>query len=227
MGYLLNHPEVILRLTGQHLYMTVVSLLIATLIALPLSGVLLRNERLASVVLGILGVFYTIPSIALLILLLPIFGLNQTAVIAALVIYTQIILVRNMVTGLKGVPEPTLEAAKGVGMNVWQRWTKVQLPLALPVILAGVRIAAVVAVAIATIGAKFGAGGLGTLLFDGIAQNRYDKIVAGSVVVALLAFVLNRLLIAAEDHFDVAKRIARLEKKQKRGTTAVVPPDLP
>jgi len=221
MGYLFNNPEVILKLAGEHLYMTAVSLFIATLIALPLSMVLVRSERLASGVLGVLGVFYTIPSIALLILLLPIFGLNQTAVIAALVIYTQIILVRNMVTGLKGVPEPTLEAARGVGMSVWQRWIKVQLPLALPVILAGVRIAAIVAVAIATIGAKFGAGGLGTLLFDGIAQNRYDKIVAGSVTVALLAYFLNRLLIAAEDHFDVAKRIARAEKKQRRKVTAV------
>lgn len=213
MSYVWNNPDVLLALTGEHLVMTVISLLIATLIALPLSVILVRHERLATAVLGILGVFYTIPSIALLILLLPIFGLNQTAVIAALVIYTQIILVRNMVAGLKGVPEPTLEAATGVGMSAWQRWSKVQAPLALPVILAGMRIAAVVAVAIATVGAKFGAGGLGTLLFDGIAQNRYDKIVVGSVAVALLAFALNRLLIAAEDYFDVAKRIARAERK--------------
>ncbi len=225
MGYFFSHPDVILKLAGEHLVMTAVSLFIATLIALPLSMILVRHERLASGVLGVLGVFYTIPSIALLILLLPIFGLNQTAVIAALVIYTQIILVRNMVTGLKGVPEPTLEAARGVGMSAWQSWSKVQMPLALPVILAGMRIAAVVAVAIATIGAKFGAGGLGTLLFDGIAQNRYDKIVAGSVAVALLAFILNRLLIAAEDYFDVAKRIARAEKKQTRQQTAVSPGD--
>ena len=208
MGYIFNNPLIMLRLTWAHLTMTAVSLFIATIIALPLSVVLFSRPRLSALVLGILGVFYTIPSIALLILLLPLFGLNQTAVIAALVVYTQIILVRNMVAGLKGVPAPIVEAALGMGMNVWQRWTRVQLPLALPVILAGVRIAAVVAVAIATIGAKFGAGGLGTLLFDGIAQNRYDKIVAGSVAVALLAFALNRLLIAAEDHFDSAKRIS-------------------
>jgi osmoprotectant transport system permease protein len=116
----------------------------------------------------------------------------------ALVIYSQIILARNMVAGLKGVPAPILEAATGMGMNGWQRWRLVELPLALPVILAGIRLAAVVCVAIATIGAKFGAGGLGTLLFDGIAQNRYDKIVAGSLGVALLAFALNWLLLAAE-----------------------------
>jgi osmoprotectant transport system permease protein len=216
MGYILQNPDVILELTGEHLFMTVVALLIATAIALPLSLILLRNERLSSLTLGLLGIFYTIPSIALLILLLPIFGLNQKSVIAALVIYTQIILVRNMVTGLKGVPAPTLEAATGVGMNSWQRWLKVQIPLALPVILAGLRIAAVVAVSIATIGAKFGAGGLGTLLFDGIAQQRYDKIWAGAITVALLALTLNWILLAAENHFDIVKRVERAEKKQQK-----------
>ena len=108
MSYIFQHPDIILNLTWEHLYMTVVALLIATAVALPLSMILLRSERLASVTLGTLSIFYTIPSIALLILLLPVFGLNNKSVIAALVIYTQIILVRNMVTGLKGVPEPTL-----------------------------------------------------------------------------------------------------------------------
>jgi osmoprotectant transport system permease protein len=215
MGYILQNPDIILRLTWEHLTMTLAALIISTSIALPLSMILLRNERLASVMLGILGVFYTIPSIALLILLLPIFGLNERSVIVALVIYTQIILVRNMVAGLKGVPEPTLEAATGMGMSNWQRWSKVQIPLALPVILAGMRIAAVVALSIATIGAKFGAGGLGKLLFDGIAQQRFDKIWAGAITVALLALVINGLLLATENHFDTAKKIERAEKKQK------------
>ena len=207
MEYILNRPDIILQLIGQHLFMTVFALLISTAIALPLSLLLLRSERLATIILGILGIFYTVPSIVMLILLLPFFGLNQNSVIVALVIYTQIILVRNMMIGLQGVSPTTLEAAKGVGMSAWQRWYRVQLPLALPVILAGVRLATIVAISIATIGAKFGAGGLGTLLFDGIAQNRYDKIVAGAVVVALLALILNRLLIAAENYFDTLKRI--------------------
>ena len=203
MAYFFNNPEIMLRLAGAHLYMTGIALLIAVAIALPLSLFLVRYERLAAVTLAILGGLYTIPSIALLILLLPVFGLNQTSVIVALVIYSQIILARNMVAGLKGVPAPILEAATGMGMNGWQRWRRVELPLALPVILAGIRLAAVVCVAIATIGAKFGAGGLGTLLFDGIAQNRYDKIVAGSLGVALLAFALNWLLLAAERSFTI------------------------
>jgi osmoprotectant transport system permease protein len=203
MAYFINNPEIMLRLAGAHLYMTSVALLIAIAIALPLSLILARRERAAAVTLGILGGLYTIPSIALLILLLPVFGLNQTSVIAALVIYSQIILSRNMIAGLQAVPAPVLEAATGMGMSGWQRWWRVELPLALPVILAGMRVAAVVCVAIAAIGAKFGAGGLGTLLFDGIAQNRYDKIVAGSIGAALLAFALNGLLLAAENYFKV------------------------
>ncbi len=211
MAYILNNPDVILRLTWQHLSMTLTALVISLAIALPLSLLLLRSERLANGALGFLGVLYTIPSIALLILLLPVFGLNQRSVIVALIIYTQVILVRNMVVGLKGVPTYILEAAKGVGMSGWQSWRRVQLPLALPIIIAGLRIATIVAIAIATIGAKFGAGGLGTLLFDGIAQNRYDKIVAGSVVVVVMAIILNRLLIAAERHFDTAVNNQRLQ----------------
>ena len=202
MTYFFNNLDIMLDLAGVHLYMTGMALLIAVAIALPLSLLLVRYEQLAGVTMAILGGLYTIPSIALLILLLPIFGLNQTSVIVALVIYSQIILARNMVAGLKGVPAPILEAATGMGMNGWQRWSQVQLPLAMPVILAGVRVAAIVSVAITTIGAKFGAGGLGTLLFDGIAQNRYDKIVAGSVGVAILAFILNWLLLRAERYFE-------------------------
>ena len=214
MSYIVNNPDVILQLLREHLVMTGSALVIAILIALPLSLLLTRVPRLATAVMGVLGALYTIPSIALLILLLPIFGLNQRTVIVALVIYTQIILVRNMVAGLKGVPTTMLDAARGMGMNGWQRWWQVQLPLALPVILAGVRLALVVAIAIATIGAKFGAGGLGTLLFDGIAQNRYDKLLAGALTVAGLALAVNYLLLAVETYFTVENRIRRTARRQ-------------
>ena len=223
MNYLWQNPAEIATLSAEHLTMVGIALLISLLIALPLSVLMARSRRFTTIVTGILGTLYTIPSIALLILLLPIFGLNQRSVIAALVVYTQIILVRNIVAGLQGVSPILLEAAKGTGMNSWQRWLQVQLPLALPVILAGVRLATVVAIAIATIGAKFGAGGLGTLLFDGIAQNRYDKIVAGSLVVALLALALNYLFLALEDYFDTDKRIQRRTKRQGIATQAGQP----
>jgi len=220
MNYLLNNFDTVLALTGEHLTMIGIALLISIVIALPLGVLLARSPRLATFIVGLLGILYTIPSIALLILLLPIFSLNQRTVIAALVIYTQIILVRNTITGLQGVPAVMLEAARGMGMNGWQRWWQVQFPLALPVILAGVRIATVVAIGIATIGAKFSAGGLGVLLFEGIAQNRYDKIVGGSRVIALLALVLNRLLLVMEAYFDPDQRIRRIERRQQRSAPA-------
>ena len=110
MRYIVNNPDVILELLREHLVMVSSALVVAVLIALPLSLFLTRVPRLATTVIGVLGILYTIPSIALLILLLPIFGLNQRTVIVALVIYTQIILVRNMVAGLKGVPVVMLEA---------------------------------------------------------------------------------------------------------------------
>lgn len=223
MSYIVNNPDVILRLLREHLVIVSSALLISTLIALPLSLLLVRQPRLATGVMAVLGALYTIPSIALLILLLPIFGLNERSVIVALVIFTQIILVRNMVTGLKGVSPVMLEAARGMGMNGWQRWWQVQLPLALPVILAGVRLALVVAIAIATIGAKFGAGGLGTLLFDGIAQNRYDKIWAGALTVAGVALLVNYLLVALEDYFTVDKRISRTARRQPMPTGSASP----
>ena len=221
MNYLLNNFDTVLALTGEHLTMIGIALLISIVIALPLGVLLVRSPRLATFIVGLLGILYTIPSIALLILLLPIFGLNQRTVIAALVIYTQIILVRNTITGLQGVPAVMLDAARGMGMNGWQRWWRVQFPLALPVILAGVRIATVVAIGIATIGAKFSAGGLGVLLFEGIAQNRYDKIVGGSLVIALLALVLNRLLLTTEAYFDTDQRIRRIERRQQRSASAM------
>lgn len=212
MSYIFRYPEVVLRLLGQHLSMTVTALLISILIALPLTLLILRYKNLAPLVLGVLGVLYTIPSIALVILLVPVFGLNATSIIVALVVYTQAILVRNFVTGFEGINPALLEAARGMGMSSFQIWWRVQLPLALPVMLAGIRIALVVSVAIAALGAKFGAGGLGKLLFEGVTQaGRYDKIWAGALSVSLLALVLNWGLMALEKVFSLETRIKRAE----------------
>lgn len=199
MTFLLQNPALILSLTVQHLAVTGLALLISSAFAVPLSLLIAQNQRLYALTLGMMGAIYTIPSIALIILLIPLFGLGYRAVVTAVVLYTQVILVRNLVAGLKSIEPSIIEAAQGVGMNRWQRWNRVELPLALPVSLAGLRIAVVTAIAIATIGAKFGAGGLGTLLFEGIAQaGRDDKIWAGSLTVAALALLLNKLLLVVE-----------------------------
>lgn len=213
MLYLLQNFDAVLALTGQHLLMTLVTLASAIALAVPLSLLILRYRFLSVPVLGFLGALYTIPSLALIILLVPIFGLNQTSVIIAMVIYSQVILVRNLTVGLNGIPNAVMEAACGTGMNSWQRWWQIQVPLVLPVFLAGVRIAAVVSVAIATIGAKFGAGGLGVLLFEGIAQaGRYDKIWAGAIAVSILAFALNTSLLALEHYVNPTRSVQPARK---------------
>ena len=198
MSYIIKNPDVIAGLLWEHIILTAGALFIAIIIALPLGYAIYGRDRLSTVVLGALGILYVIPSLVLMILLLPVLGLNERTVIVALVIYCQIILVRNVIAGLSAIDPSVMEAARGLGMTSWQQFVRVQLPLASPVIIAGVRLAAVVATSIATVGALFGAGGLGTLLFNGIAQGRYDKIVAGAIMVALLAAVLNWSLQAFE-----------------------------
>jgi osmoprotectant transport system permease protein len=195
MTYILQNPHRVLGLLLQHLQMTGLAVLLAVAIAVPLVLLLTRYSWLRLPILSVLGTLYTIPSLALIILLVPWLGLNAQSVIGAMVIYNQVILVRSLSVAIDSVPAAVLEAARGMGMNAWQCWWWVQVPLMMPIFLAGVRLATIVSVAIATIGAKFGAGGLGTLLFEGIAQaGRSDKIWAGALLVSLVAFGLNGLL---------------------------------
>ncbi len=216
MSYILKNPGIVWKLLLEHLQMTSLTLVIAVLIALPLALLVTRFRWLNVPILGTLGILYTVPSLALIILLVPIFGLNQRSVIVAMVIYTQVILVRGLVVGLQSIAPAVLEAARGMGMNLWQRWWQVQVPLILAIFLASLRVAAIVAIAIAAIGAKFGAGGLGTLLFEGIAQSgRYDKIWAGAIAVALLAFIINGALLALEWAANPARRVRRVSANRQ------------
>jgi osmoprotectant transport system permease protein len=214
MKYIIDNPDIIRDLMLRHLQITAISLAIAAAIALPLGLLVNRYRWLTVPIVGTLGILYTIPSLALIILLLPIFGLGSKSVIIALIIYAQIILIRNVLVGLQSVSPAMLEAARGMGMNPWQIWWRVQFPLALPIMLAGVRIAAVVVIGIAAIGAKFGAGGIGKLLFDGIATHRDDKIWAGAIAVSALAFAVNGLLLLLERACDPARR-AHMTRRQR------------
>jgi osmoprotectant transport system permease protein len=208
VSYILANPGIVWTLLLQHLQMTTVTLGIAVFVALPLALLITRYRWLTVPLMGVLGTLYTVPSLALIILLVPIFGLNTRSVIVAMILYTQVILVRNLAVGLQSIKPEILEAAKGMGMDAWQRWWQIQVPLTLPIFLAGLRLAAIVAIAIATIGAKFGAGGLGTLLFDGIAQaGRYDKIWAGSIAVGSLALMMNGAFLLLEWATQPARRI--------------------
>jgi osmoprotectant transport system permease protein len=198
MQYIVDNFEDFSQYFLQHVALTVQSLLIALAIALPVGVLLTRVRWLAGPVLGLLGILYTIPSLSLLVLLIPWFGLGPDNAIVVLVIYAQIILVRNIVVGINGVDRQTVEAARGMGMNSWQRLWRVELPLALPVILAGVRIATVAIIGIATVAALIRGGGLGTLLFEGVSRNSTQRIIAGAFGAALLAGFANLLLSFAE-----------------------------
>jgi osmoprotectant transport system permease protein len=206
MPYLLNNGGRMAELFGQHLYLTLVSLGLAMLIGLPLGVLVHRVRWLRSPVLALFSVLYTVPSLSLLVLLIPLTGLSATTAIIALVIYAQLVLVRNTLAGLDGVDARTVEAATGMGMSGWQRLWKVELPLASPVILAGIRIAMVATIGIGTIAAFINAGGLGVLLFEGVRTSNYDKIVAGAIAVSLLAVVINWGLRAFERRLELRVR---------------------
>lgn len=208
MDYIIKNPLVVLELLVQHVVVVGSALVIALAIALPLAIFVSRSARLTTIVLGAFSTLYTIPSIALIILLIPLTGLNAWSVVIALIVYVQVILVRNIAAALNGIDPGIIEAARGMGMNRWQLWWRVQLPLGLPVLIAGIRIAAIVAIGIATVGAKFNAGGLGRLLFDGIAQTgRYDKIWAGAIAVGALALAVNVALLTLERYYSYTRKI--------------------
>ena len=190
----------------QHLRLTVIALALALAIAVPIGVLLARVRWLRGPVLGVLGVIYTIPSLSLLVLLIPLFGIGTTPAIIALVAYAQLVLVRNIVVGLTGLDPAVVEAARGMGMNSWQRFRQVELPLALPLILAGVRLATLSIIAIGTVAALVGAGGLGTPLLIGVTTGDTRKILAGSIAVALLAFGANFILRALEHRATLAIR---------------------
>jgi osmoprotectant transport system permease protein len=185
-------------LIGEHLRITGVALGVSVPPALATGYAALAFPRLGDGILKTLGVLYTIPGLALMIFFLPWFGLNERSVIAALVVYAQFPLTQNWVSALRSVEPAAVEAAVGMGMSRAQAFWRVQLPLASPGIVAGLRIAAVAVVGLATLGAKFNAGGLGRLLFDGVAQASAMKIWLGAAALAAVSLMTHAGLLAAE-----------------------------
>jgi osmoprotectant transport system permease protein len=199
--FLAERRSELLALTGQHLLLAFASTAIAVLVGLPLGILMTRSERLARVLLAAAGIAQTIPSLALFGFLIPLpwlGGIGARTAIIALVLYALLPILRNTYTGIRQVDRAVVEAATGLGMTPAQLLARVELPLSLPVILAGVRIAAVVSVGTATIAAAIGAGGLGTYIFRGLATVDSRLILAGAVPAALLALAADALLGAIE-----------------------------
>ena len=201
LRFLAERRSELLLLTGQHVLLVLVSAGLAVAIGVPLGIVLARRPRLARPVLGLANLAQTIPSLALFGFLIPvpfIGGIGVRTAIVALVLYSLLPILRNTVTGIQQVDPAVLEAATGMGMTPGQRMRLVELPLALPVILAGVRVAAVVSVGTATIAAAIGAGGLGTYVFRGLATVDTRLILAGAIPAAILALTADGLLGAVQ-----------------------------
>lgn len=181
----------------QHIGLTFISLLIAVIIGVPLGILIARKRKLAPPVLALTNILQTIPSIALLGFMIPVLGIGPVPAIVALFLYALLPIVRNTFTGIVEVDSAVIESAKGMGMTPGQVLRKVELPLAMPVILAGIRTATVINVGVATLASYIGAGGLGEFIFGGIALNNTNMILAGAIPAALLAiffdFILSRL----------------------------------
>lgn len=195
--FLHAHGYEIARLTFEHLWLTVSAMLLATAIGLPLGVLLTRRQRLAQPVLAVANILQTIPSLALFGLLLPVPWLGEDAArlaIVALIGYALLPILRNTYAGIRGIDPSILQVADAMGMTGRQRLLKVELPLAAGVILAGLRTATVTCVGVATIAAAIGAGGLGELIFRGVASVDNGLVLAGAVPAALLALAADFLL---------------------------------
>jgi osmoprotectant transport system permease protein len=204
MNYLFSNLDRVTALFVEHLLLIFVSLFIATLIAVPLGILAAKFKMFHTPVIGTLGIIYTIPSLAMFALMIPFLGLGFKSAVTALVAYSQMILVRNIVTALRGIEPSIIEAAEGMGMNKWRLFWKIKLPLALPVVIAGVRITTVSVIGIAAIAAYINAGGLGELIFEGIYQDHPQKIVAGTIAISILAIIADVVFRVIERKLNTA-----------------------
>ncbi len=183
----------------EHILLTVGAVVLAIVLAIPLAMLVRKVPRLSGPVLGLSGVLYTIPSLALISLLWPVFGLSPWTVIIALAVYGLLVVLRNIVVGLDEVPAEVLDAANGMGLTTRQIATRVSIPLAMPTILAGIRIATVSTVGMVTIGALVGYGGFGTLILSGFQNNFWHaQIFTATLCCVLLAVVFEILLLVVE-----------------------------
>ena len=198
MRWALGHLDDIGWAAWEHLVLVAVSVGIAFAISLVVGIWVSRRPRAYAVVMGVTALLYTIPSLALFAMLIPVVGLGRTPAVIGLVSYSLLILIRNIATGLREVPAEVIEAARGMGLGPWQLLVRIELPLATPVIVAGLRIATVTVIGIATIAGYVNAGGLGTLIFRGIQQTFAAKIIVGGLLTSLMAIAADLALTRVE-----------------------------
>lgn len=204
-NYMIQKSDHLLELTIDHVFMVVYGIALAIAVGVPLGIVCAKQEKLAPVILSIANIIQIIPSLALLAILMIYFGLGFTTVVFGLFFYSLLPIIRNTYVGLKEVDGNISEAGKGIGMTTMQLLFKVQLPLALPFMMAGLRVAAVIAIGVASIAPFIGGDGLGREIVSGINSRNELRIYAGAIPAALLAVIADLTL-------------GRLERNLKRKT---------
>ena len=208
--------ERILQLTVEHIVISAIALGLTVVVCIPLGIYLTRKERLAPYVIGIANVFQTIPSLALLGFLIFLFGIGNDNAVAALFLYAMLPVLQNTYIGIKNVPPTLVQAARGMGMTEMQILMRTELPLALPVIIGGVRVASVWIIGTAALAAAIGGGGLGRLIFSGLSSIRNEVILAGALPATLLALGADQGLKKLAAHMQPEARAARIARKGVR-----------
>ena len=191
INYIVSQKSQIISLLIEHIRLTILAILVAIVIGIPLGILISKNEKLRKYIIGVINVFQAIPSMALLGLLVPILGIGSKPAIMMVVLYSLLPIVKNTSTGILGIDKNIIESAVGIGLTNKQILYKIQLPLALPIIMAGVRISAVTAVGLMTLAAFIGAGGLGYLVFSGVQTVNNIMILAGAIPACLLALLVD------------------------------------
>jgi osmoprotectant transport system permease protein len=194
MSFLQTNGVELLSKIGEHFFISFVALLLGTLVAVPLGIALTRSEKLSQYVISFVSILQTVPSLALLALMIPLFGVGKLPAIVALFIYSLLPILRNTYIGILGVRSDIVDAAKGMGMTSQQQIWKVKVPLAAPVIMSGIRLAGVYVIAWATLASYIGAGGLGDYIFNGLNVYDQEMIIWGTIPVTILALLTDFLL---------------------------------
>jgi osmoprotectant transport system permease protein len=196
--WIADHGSLILSRTAEHVELTVVAVLIGIAISLPLAILAYRHTRWYPAITWTTGLLYAIPSIALFVLLIPFTGLTAVSVEIGLVSYTLLILIRNFVVGLRAVPEDVRDAARGMGYTRRQMLWGVEMPIAVPAMMAGIRVATVSTIGLVTVGFIIGKGGLGEFIIDGLNRFFTPEVIVGAVLSVALALTADRLLLLLE-----------------------------
>ncbi|KJY61157.1 ABC transporter permease [Lactobacillus apis] len=193
-AFIAQHGSELLEKTWQQIYISAISLFLGIIVAVPISIILLKFPKTAKVVIALASMLQTIPALALLAMMIPFFGVGRVPAIIALFLYSLMPIMRNTYVGLTDVNPDTIDSARGLGMTKMQLILKVDIPLAMPVIMSGIRLSAIYVIAWATLASYIGAGGLGDFIFNGLSLYQPDLIFGGTIPVIILALLADYLL---------------------------------